>query len=218
MKLPENYFVERRNVKHVRLRVSEDGSVNLYVPNSFTDDDIHELLERKSQWILKKQIFFRQKSKIILRKNELLFLGNRYTYYYSTQFANRVVVNHQSKTVQAQRDLLDSAIQEKWLKREAKKYITSRMKTLSEKLLISYNKLFIRSQKRKWGNCSKEKNISINWRIYKAPPFVIDYIIVHELCHTVLMKHTVKFYTLLKSHYPDYAEAQAWLDKYGNDL
>lgn len=216
--LPDHYTVSRREVKNARLRVNEDGSVRLFVPLSFTDEDVEKLLERKKSWIASKQKFFQQKSKIQLRRNELLLLGNRYAYYYSAQYKNKVVVNHESKTIQAHRDLLDSSVQEKWLKSVAKKHITERVELLSEALLLPYNKLYIRSQKKKWGNCSSEKNISINWRLVKAPPFVVDYVIVHELCHTVIMKHTANFYTLLRSHCPDCEAAQKWLDKYGNSL
>lgn len=216
--LPDQYTVYRRKVKNARLRVNEDGSVHLFVPLFFTDEDVTKLLERKKGWITSKQKFFQQKSKIQLRRNELLLFGNRYAYYYSTQNKNKVVVNHESKTIQAQRDLLDSAVQEKWLKSMAKRHITERAETLSEALLLPYNKLYIRSQKRKWGNCSSEKNISINWRLIKAPEFVIDYVITHELCHTVIMKHNAHFHTLLRSHCPDGDAAQAWLDRYGNSL
>ena len=216
--LPENCSVIHRKVKNARLRVCEDGSVQLFVPLFFTNEDIEQLLEKKAKWIASKRQFFEQKTKIQLRRNELLLFGNRYAYYYSSKYQNKVVVNHESRTIQAKRNLLDATIQEKWLKSVARKYITSRAETLSEALLLPYNKLYIRSQKRKWGNCSKEKNISINWRVIKAPEFVIDYIIIHELCHTVIMKHTVRFQTLLRSHCPDCEQAQAWLDKYGNSL
>ena len=216
--LPDQYIVYRRRVKNARLRVNEDGSVHLFVPLYFTDEDVEKILERKKTWIASKQKFFQQKSKIQLRRNELLLFGNRYAYYYSTQYKNKVVVNHESKTIQAQRDMLDSAVQEKWLKSIAKKHITERVEVLSEALLLPYNKLYIRSQKRKWGNCSSEKNISINWRLIKAPEFVIDYVVTHELCHTVIMKHNAHFYTLLRSHCPDGDAAQVWLDKYGNSL
>lgn len=218
MLLPENYTVIRRDVKHARLRVHEDGAVLLIVPQRFTEEEVAKVIEMKSQWIASKQQFFNQKEKIVLRRNELLLLGNRYTYYYSSKYTNKVVVNHESKTIQARRDLLDMSVREKWMKSIAGKYIRQRVVELSENLLLPFNKLYIRSQKRKWGNCSAEKNISINWRIIKAPPFVIDYVINHELCHTVIMKHTVKFETLLNSHCPDYKQAQAWLDKYGNSL
>jgi hypothetical protein len=218
MTLPENYTVIRRDVKHARLRVHEDGTVQLFVPNKFTDEEVAKVIEMKSQWVASKQQFFKQKGRILLRRNELLLFGNRYAYFYSTQYINKVVVNHESRTIQAKRDLLDIAIQEKWLKGIASKYIHERTKELSEALLLPFNKLYIRSQKRKWGNCSSDKNISINWRIIKAPALVIDYVITHELCHTVIMKHTVKFETLLNSHCPDYKQAQAWLEKYGNSL
>ena len=216
--LPDHYTVCRREVKNARLRVNEDGSVRLFVPLSFTDEDVEKLLERKKGWIASKQKLFQQKFKIQLRRNELLLFGNRYAYYYSTQFKNKVVVNHESRTIQAQRDLLNPAVQEKWLKSVAKRHITERVETLSEALLLLYNKLYIRSQKRKWGNCSSEKNISINWRLIKAPAFVMDYVIIHELCHTVIMKHNSHFYTMLRSHCPDCEAAQKWLDRYGNSL
>ena len=216
--LLDNCIVIRREVKNARLRVCEDGTVQLFVPMAFTDEDIKKLLEKKAKWIASKRQFFEQKTKIQLRRNEILLFGNRYAYYYSSKYQNKVVVNHESKTIQAKRDLLDTTMQEKWLKSVARKYILSRTETLSKALLMSYNKLYIRSQKRKWGNCSKEKNISINWRVIKAPKFVIDYIIIHELCHTVIMKHTVRFQTLLRSHCPDCEAAQAWLDEYGNSL
>lgn len=216
--LPENYSVVRRDVKHARLRVHEDGSVQMFVPLSFSDEEIERLIEAKTQWIASKQRFFAQKERIKLRRNEILLFGNRYTYYYSAKYKNKIEINHETKTIQANRDLLDSTIQEKWLKSVAKKHITKRVEALSEALLLPYNKLYIRSPKRKWGNCSKEKNISINWKIIKAPKFVIDYVIIHELCHTVIMKHTVRFQTLLRSHCPDCEQAQVWLDRYGNSL
>ena len=218
MTLPANYTVEHRDVKHVRLRVQEDGSVLMFVPNRFTDEEVHKVIEMKAEWIASKQRFFQQKSKILLRRNELLLFGNRYAYYYSSQYKYKVVVNVEGKTIQARKNLLDIPTQEKWLKSVAGVYIRQRIHELSEKLLLPFNKLFIRSQKRKWGNCSADKNISINWRIIKAPEFVIDYVIIHELCHTLIMNHTVKFETLLNSHCPEYKQAQAWLEKYGNSL
>lgn len=216
--LPDNCSVIRREVKNARLRVREDGTVQLFVPVAFTDEDVEKLLEKKAQWIASKRQFFEQKTKIKLRRNEILLFGNRYAYYYSSKYQNKVVVNHESKTIQAKRDLLDAKVQEKWLKSVAKKHISARVKELSEALLLPYNKLYIRSQKRKWGNCSSAKNISLNWRLIKAPTFVIDYVIIHELCHTVIMNHSARFYTLLRSHCPDGEQAQVWLDRYGNNL
>ncbi len=114
--LPDNCSVTRRNVKNARLRVCEDGTVQLFVPMAFTDEDVERLLEKKAQWIATKRQFFEQKSKIQLRRNELLLFGNRYAYFYSSRYQNKIIVNHESRTIQAKRNLLDIAVQEKWFK------------------------------------------------------------------------------------------------------
>ena len=92
------------------------------------------------------------------------------------------------------------------------------MEQLSAKLNFKFNKLYIRNQRSKWGNCSRDKNISLNWKLIKAPEYVIDYIVIHELLHTAVMEHTNKFWILLKSYYPNYKESIKWLEKYGNSL
>lgn len=218
MQLPENYILIRKEVKHARLRVSEDGKVRIIAPPSFTEDDINSLLNKKSKWIAKNLQFFENMSEIELQRNQLLLFGNRYNYFYDTTFAQKVIVNHEHKTITAKRDLLDLKIQGKWYRKVAKTYLTKRTEQLAKKLNFNFNKLYIRNQKNKWGNCSRDKNISLNWKLIKAPEYVIDYIIIHELLHTTVMEHTNKFWTLLKSYYPNYKESIKWLEKYGNSL
>lgn len=129
-----------------------------------------------------------------------------------------MVINYEHKTICSDKDLLDKVIQEKWYQSIAKKHLTKRIEELANNLGFEYRKLFIRSQKKKLGNCSKEKNISLNWRLIKAPNVVIDYLIIHELVHTKIMNHSSKFWMLLKSVYPDYQDAITWVDKYGNSI
>lgn len=218
MELPENYILIERDVKHARIRVSEDGKVRIISPPSFTEDDVLAMLEKKKRWIDKQQRFFAKKESIELQRNQLLLYGNRYNYFYDSNFERKVQIDHNHKTIRAKRDLTNKEVQEKWLKGIAKKHITKRMEELSFQLNFPYNKLYIRGQKNKWGNCSKDKNISINWRLIKAPEFVIDYLIVHELVHTKVMNHSVRFWTLLRTHFPEYKRAVKWLDTFGNSL
>jgi predicted metal-dependent hydrolase len=218
MHLPDNYILIRKEVKHARLRVSEDGQVRIIAPPSFSEDDISSLLNKKAKWIAKNVKYFESMSKIELQRNQLLLFGNRYNYFYDTKFAQRVIINDEHRTITAKRDLTDPVFQEKWYRNVSKKHLTNRIEQLSKKLNFPYNKLYIRDERNKWGNCSNEKNISLNWKLIKAPEYVIDYIIIHELLHTVVMSHTNKFWTLLKSYYPDYKESIKWLEKYGNSL
>lgn len=218
MNLPAGYELIRKELKHARLRVSEDGSVRVLVPFTFTEDDIAALLEKKARWVEQGHRFFSEKSRIELHRNQLLLYGNRYAYFYDDTYERRVQIDHQHRTIRAKRNLLNLATQERWYKVIARKHLLSRTEELAARLKLEYQTLYVRSQRKKWGNCSTDKNISLNWRLIKAPLFVIDYLIVHELVHTLVMNHTAKYWTLLKSYYPDYKDAISWLDKYGNSL
>lgn len=218
MQLPDNYILIRKEVKHARLRVSEDGRVRIIAPPAFSEEDITAMLKKKAKWIDSNLKYFNEMSKVELKRNQLLLFGNRYSYFYDTTYAQKVTVDHEHKTITSQKDLLEPKVQETWYRRVAKKHLTKRTKELSIKMKLPFHKLYIRESKTKWGNCSKDKNISLNWKLIKAPDYVIDYIIIHELLHTVVMSHTHKFWTLLKSYYPDYKESIKWLEKYGNSL
>ena len=215
MKLPENYIVERRNVKHTRLIITEDCKVLLYVPLSTEDKDIELILSKRQLWIEKKLSFFRNRKKIELARNELLLFGKPFTYIYDSKCRCKVQINFDSKVITTKKPLLEKPVQERWYKAYAKEYITERMNYLSSALNLTYNQLFIRTQKTKWGNCTSEKNISINWKLVKCPEYVIDYVCTHELCHTKFMNHGVQFKTLLNSLNPDVDKAQKWLNDYG---
>lgn len=219
MTLPENYLLERKNVKHARIRVSENLSVRVLVPENFDSTDIQNLIKKKQNWIDKNINKFKGKTeKIKLHDNQILLFGNKYTYFYRAEVHNKVVVNQEHKTIQSKTNLLDKNELLKWYKRYAKKHITTRLTEIAKEHKFKYNKVFIRAQRTKWGNCSTEKNLSFNWRLIKTPHFVIDYLIFHELVHTKTMNHTHKFWTELRSLYPEYQEAVKWLDKYGNNL
>jgi len=219
MTLPENYILERKNVKHARIRVSENLSVRVLVPETFDSTDIEKLLKKKQNWIDKNLNKFKGKTeKIKLHDNQILLFGNKYNYFYRAEFHNKVVVNQEHKTIQSKTNLLDKDELLKWYKRFAKRHITKRLTEIAKEHKFKYNKVFIRDQRTKWGNCSADKNLSFNWRLIKTPHFVIDYLIFHELVHTRTMNHTNKFWTELRSLYPEYQQAVKWLDKYGNSL
>lgn len=219
MTLPENYILERKKVKHARIRVSENLSVRVLVPETFDSTDIEKLLKKKQNWIDKNLNKFKDKTeKIKLHDNQILLFGNKYNYFYRAEFHNKVVVNQEHKTIQSKTYLLDKDELLKWYKRFAKRHITKRLTEIAKEHKFKYNKVFIRDQRTKLGNCSADKNLSFNWRLIKTPHFVIDYLIFHELVHTRTMNHTNKFWIELKSLYPEYQQAIKWLDKYGNSL
>lgn len=194
MELPQEYIIERKAVRHARINVNEKKEVRFIIPKSFSEDEIQRLIVQKSDWIKDKLAFF-EKEEILdfeLPKANILYLGEAHP---------------QPKT-----DVV------KWYRKEAKNYLSKRTEFLAKKNNFKYNRLFVRDSQNKWGNCSKENNISLNWRLIKAPPQVIDYVILHELCHSVILKHTQAFWLKLSTVCPSYNEQAEWLKKYGKSL
>ena len=210
--LASKYKIERREVKHARIKVSEDLSVRVIAPNSFSQKEIELILKQKEKWIESKLAYFSSRKKPIkLQRNHIFYLGVRYRYFYYSELKNKVIVNQKHKTIRSGKDLLDKEIQKKWLKKEARSLIIERLEHYSSKFNLKFNRVFIRSQKSKWGNCSKNKNLSFNWRLIQTPLYVIDYLVVHELVHTQIMDHSNKFWLKLKILYPDFNKAIKWL-------
>ncbi len=97
---------------------------------------------------------------------------------------------------------------------QAKQKLTIRTRELSEKHGLPFNRLSIRNQQTRWGSCSRQKNISLNRRLILMPEEIAEYIIVHELAHTVEMNHGKEFWRLVDSLYPERKKAVQRLKKH----
>lgn len=100
----------------------------------------------------------------------------------------------------------------------AKEYFPKRVSYFAHILGIGYGKISIRDQKTRWGSCSSEGNLSFNWRLILAPPNVLDYVVVHELCHRKEMNHSHEFWALVEAVMPNYKEYRKWLRINGKNL
>lgn len=82
----------------------------------------------------------------------------------------------------------------------------------------SFTSITIRDQKTRWGSCSSRGTLSFNYRLVFAPPAVLDYVAVHELCHLTHMNHSKEFWNLVGSVMPDYRAHRRWLKDHGQEL
>lgn len=80
---------------------------------------------------------------------------------------------------------------------------------------VRYNRITIREQKTRWGSCSSNRNLNFNWKLVLAPPEVLDYVVVHELCHLKEMNHSSAFWHEVEAVVPDYKARRAWLKENG---
>lgn len=83
---------------------------------------------------------------------------------------------------------------------------------------VAYGRISIRKQKSRWGSCSREGNLNFNCLLLMAPPEVLDYVVVHELCHRLEMNHSPKFWAHVENVIPDYRKQRKWLKEHGGKL
>lgn len=101
---------------------------------------------------------------------------------------------------------------------QAVEYIPKRVKYYAEKENFVYNKITIKNLVSRWGSCSTKGNLNFNCLLMLTPDYVIDYIVVHELCHLREMNHSEKFWAEVKKIMPDYQRAELWLKQNGGNL
>lgn len=100
----------------------------------------------------------------------------------------------------------------------ARDYFTKRCAYYRQFTGGSYRRITIRDQKTRWGSCSSTGTLSFNYRLMFAPPRVLDYVVVHELCHLTHMNHSRDFWNLVASVMPDYKQYKTWLKEHGQEL
>ena len=104
------------------------------------------------------------------------------------------------------------------LAEEALKVIPERVEYFARVIGVTYGKITIRNQKTRWGSCSSKGNLNFNCLLMLAPPEVLDYVVVHELCHRKQMNHSKAFWSEVEKVLPDYKEARKWLKEEGSQM
>ena len=103
-------------------------------------------------------------------------------------------------------------------RRAAKEYFPKRVEYYHALTGGHYTKVTIRDQKTRWGSCSSSGTLSFNYRLMYAPPRILDYVVVHELCHLTHMNHSKDFWYMVGSIMPEYKTYRQWLKEHGQEL
>ena len=98
---------------------------------------------------------------------------------------------------------------------EQREHVPRRVAYFAEKIGVTYGKITLRQQKTRWGSCAVNGNLNFNWLLILAPSEVLDYVVVHELCHRREMNHSQAFWKEVETILPDYRERQKWLKDNG---
>ena len=107
---------------------------------------------------------------------------------------------------------------ETWFKAVAAEYLPKRIACLSEQTQLSYTSFKIRKYKARWGSCNSRKELSFNYFLMMLPARVIDYVIIHELCHLKHLNHSRDFWQLVQHFLPSYQQDKIWLKQHQYQL
>lgn len=132
------------------------------------------------------------------------------------------IIKHLKKAEDRQREMRDiqklSVHEIQKLTDLALKIIPVKVKYFAGVMNVNYGRITIRNQKTRWGSCSAKRNLNFNCLLMLAPDEVVDYVVVHELCHLIEMNHSKKFWAQVEQVMPDYKKHKQWLKDHGNEI
>ena len=212
--------VKRTSRKKTASRKIEQGVVQVIVPQNLPQKEIDDLLKQKSDWIRQKVIIQQSvpvsKPKEFVSGESFTYLGRNYRLKVLMgdlqpvklkQGYLQVTVPVEQKSDQA---LIRKLLQDWYLDRASEKLEQKTVK-YAQQIGVQPSKIRVREYKSRWGSCSVRGEVSYNWRIIISPNPVVDYVVVHELCHLIHHNHSKQYWNKVRSIVPHYQSKRDWL-------
>jgi predicted metal-dependent hydrolase len=205
---PPQFTLKRHpRARHVKLKASANHGLEIVVPTRFSIKHLPDILETNKSWIIKKLLEFKFVAPLVgadVLPDSISLCGGsgvwKVSYINGSHKRLRLVVRPHSELVlfgDIENKTACKKLLIEWIKEQAAQLLINRLQSLSMKTGLSYNRIVIRGQKSRWGSCTSSKNISLNYKLIFLPENLFDHIIIHELCHTVHMNHSARFWRLV---------------------
>lgn len=190
--------------KYVRLQLHPKRGFEVVLPYRAANNLAHDIIIKNKLWI--KEVH----NKSNKQQKRFFYLGELVTVQNYPQF----FINNKQDYIFDEIKELNEKLYDNFLRSNGKKYLTDRINILANKMQLRFKELRIRALTHRWGSCSSKKIITLNYRLMQLPPLLIDYIIVHELCHLIEMNHSERFWKLVAKEFPNYKELRKEISKY----
>jgi predicted metal-dependent hydrolase len=210
--------------KKLTITVERDRLIVVHAPESASETLVRQVVESKRQWLFSKLHHLqkyddlpRPPGKEVVNGESALYLGREYrieiaeTASGAIEFSRRFIIPpvHHSIRLEVLRD---------WYVERANERILPRVREHARKLGVKVALASIVDNRYRWGSCTINDNVSFNWRLIKAPIFVVDYVIVHELAHLLENNHTPRVWSIVRATSPLMEKAKTWLKEHGQLL
>mgnify|MGYP006438718121 FL=1 len=194
--------------------------VKVIVPSTLSDNRIRDLVRKRTPWIQQKlqeqsdrpspisKEFVSGETVPYLGKNYRLKVlkGNSPSIKMHLGYLEVTVLEGDSDSKTSIRLLLTD-----WYKSHAERRLIEKTKRFAKVIGVKPNSVCVRDYKSRWGSCSAQGDVSYNWRIILAPHSIVDYVVVHELCHMLEHNHSSKYWKHVERHVPKWRECREWL-------
>jgi len=217
------YTIRRsQKAKRMRLSIKSNGELTLVLPRFVPEIAGKAFVQANRLWIKRHQ------DKLALKVSDFqqyeFITGTGLVFFDQKKYTIKIIRALNSKpTYVLEADKLSlkvphknsqesiKSLIEKFYRDQAREYLSARSQHFATWLGTDFNELRIKNTKSRWGSCSSKKNLNYNWRIMMAPKEVIDYLVIHEVCHLKQMNHSAKFWALVESLDPDFKIHKKWL-------
>lgn len=210
----------RSKRKTLALIIERDGSLTVRAPLAMSDAVVKRFVRDKANWIRRKQAQVLQDGLVVHRyiDGEMFFyLGQEYPLRLVTDQKPALVMNGEFELSQSTRSRA-AALFITWYRQQARQVIGGRVEYFSHLYAFKPGKIRISSARTRWGSCSARGTLSFPWRLVMAPIGVVDYVVVHELCHLKTLNHSHAFWARVEKIMPDYKSRRKWLKENGGKL
>ena len=211
----------RSNRKTLSLSINENADLVVRAPHRLSDDEIQKFISEKSTWINNKQRLIKaqlEDNENQHLRSQCLYLGSLYPLKIDNSNVEPISFNgHMFTTANVNREEISLPLKS-WYKKRFIEVALPRLNYFSDKYKLKVNQVRVKEQKTLWGSCSSKNNINLNYLLIMAPMNVIDYVIVHELVHTIHKNHSVNFWQKVETIIPNYKDARYWLKENGHQL
>ena len=186
-----------------------------------SEERIRDLITKRTPWIESK--LKEQSEKYILKPNKYIngevfsYLGKDYRLKVITgdrvsiKMKNGYLVAIILDTVAEQEQEQIKPLLEDWYQSHAEVLLKEKIKRFTKVIGVTPKSVSVKNYKSSWGSCSNRGEISFNWRIILAPHRIIDYVVIHELCHLLEHNHSSRYWKLVEQHVPDWRDCRNWL-------